>query len=335
MKIVIAQIGLGKWGINLLRNFSALDDCLVKYACDLSTSRLNDLQANYPQTKFIDHYDAILNDPEVAGVVVATPAPAHYEVAKKILLAGKHVFIEKPITLDLAQAEELVALAQKVNKKIMVGHLLLYHPAIVKLKELIAAGELGQVFYVYTQRLNLGTIRSTENVMWSLAPHDISIILHLLSPQAQSVSVLGSAFIQKGIEDVVFLNIHFAAGEIGHVHVSWLDPTKTRRTIVVGSKKMAIFDEMAEGNTLVMIDKGVDTNRNFRTYEEFLQLRFGREQKIEVGKDEPLKLECQHFLDCVRNNREPLSSGQNGVDVLKILAAGERSLKNGGRNELL
>ncbi|HVN67430.1 MAG TPA: Gfo/Idh/MocA family oxidoreductase, partial [Candidatus Sulfotelmatobacter sp.] len=271
-KTVIGQIGLGNWGQNLLRNFSALADCAVKHACDLNPARLDKFSREYPGINITADPAAVLNDKEVEAIVVATQAPYHYEVAKQALNKGKHVFVEKPITLSVKEAEELVSLAGKTGRKIMVGHLLMYHPAIVRLKALIAEGELGKVHYIYTQRLNLGTIRNTENVMWSLAPHDISIILHLIGGSPQSVSALGAAFVQKGIEDVAFLNIRFAAGEIGHVHVSWLDPTKTRRTIVVGSKKMAVFDEVSSRDTLVLIDKGVDVNPDFKNFEEFIKL---------------------------------------------------------------
>ncbi|MFH1576702.1 MAG: Gfo/Idh/MocA family oxidoreductase, partial [Candidatus Margulisiibacteriota bacterium] len=282
-KTTIAQIGLGKWGINLLRNFNALPECRLKYGCDLNSDQLRKFSRDYPDVNFTSSYEDVLQDKDVEAVVVATPAPAHYDVALKCLKNGKHVFVEKPITLAVEKAEELVRLAKEVNKKLMVGHLLLYHPAIAKLAELIKNGELGEIYYIYTQRLNLGRIRNTENVVWSLAPHDISIILHLMSQFPQSVSALGASFVQEGIEDVAFLNIRFAGRGIGHIHVSWLDPTKTRRTIVVGSKKMAIFDEVSNRDTLILIDKGVDRNPDFKTFQEFLKLRFGEENGIKIS----------------------------------------------------
>lgn len=334
-QIIIAQVGLGQWGINLLRNFSLLPGCRIKHACDLNSNQLKNLSRDYPTINFINDFQVILKDQEIEGVVIATPAPGHYAVAKACLEAGKHIFVEKPITLDVKQAEELVALAKKINRKIMVGHLLLYHPAIKKLKELIVQGELGDIYYVYTQRLNLGRIRNTENVMWSLAPHDVSIVLHLMDKTPQAVAALGSAFIQEQLEDVTFLNIRFKSGELGHIHVSWLDPTKTRKTIVVGSKKMAIFDEMKARDSLTLIDKGVMFDEKFKSFNEFLQLRFGEETVIPVDTTEPLKLECAYFVECLQLGKEPLSNGKNGIDVLRILAAAERSLKNGGTNEIL
>ncbi|OGC22891.1 hypothetical protein A2291_00095 [candidate division WOR-1 bacterium RIFOXYB2_FULL_42_35] len=333
-KIVVGQVGIGKWGKNLLRNFYSLPNVAVKYACDSDSVRLNEFVRSFPEIKFVTDYESLIQDQELEAVIIATPAPDHYKVAKRCLEAGKHIFVEKPITLDVFQAEELLALAKSVNKKIMVGHLLLYHPAISKLKQLIGQGELGKICYVYTQRLNLGRIRKTENALWSLAPHDISIILHLLDKFPKSVSALGSSFVQKGIEDVAFLNVRFAEGEIGHVHVSWLDPTKTRRTIVVGSKKMAIFDEISHGGTLTIIDKGVENISDFKNVSELSKLRSGGDEVIKLSQDEPLSLECQHFIDSVREGKEPLSNGENALAVLKILAAADRSLKDGGKHEL-
>jgi len=327
-KITIAQIGLGKWGINLLRNFGALSDCFVKYGCDLDSKQFDKFRKEYPSTIFIDDYSKILEDAEVEAVVIATPAPEHYEVAKRSLEKGKHIFVEKPITLEIEHAEELVVLAKKANKKIMVGHLLLYHPVIRELKRLIDSDELGKIYYIYTQRLNLGRIRNTENAMWSLAPHDISVLLYLFGIFPSSVSALGSSFVQKGIEDLAFLNVRFPDGEIGHIHVSWLDPTKTRKTIIAGNKKMAIFDELAGSKSLTLLDKGVDINQKNR-------LRIGKEENIKIGDGQPLALECRHFIDCINSGSEPLSNGENGLAVLKILSAADRSLKNGGKNEIL
>ncbi|MFA5839239.1 MAG: Gfo/Idh/MocA family oxidoreductase [Candidatus Margulisiibacteriota bacterium] len=334
-KIVIAQIGLGNWGKNLLLNFSALSECYLKYGCDLFGPSLEKYKLEYPQTIFTPDLAVVLGDNEVKAVVIATSAPTHYAVAKQCLENGKHVFIEKPITLSVAEASELLLVAKRANKKIMVGHLLLYHPAITKLKKLITAGELGMIQYIYTQRLNLGTIRNAENALWSLAPHDISVVLHLLGRSPQSVSALGAAFLQPEIEDLTFVSIRFDDGAIGHVHVSWLDPTKTRRTVIVGDKKMAIFDELLAKNNLVLVDKGVDSKQDPLTKAKSFTLRNGPEQVIEYEQKEPLKIECQHFIDCIKNEKEPLSSGENGLAVLKVLAAAERSLKNGGSNEIL
>ncbi len=319
-KTVVGQVGLGKWGRNLFKNFHALPDCELRYGCDMSQAMLDSYAAEYKGPAFISDPAQMINDPELEAVVVATPAPAHYKLAKLALEAGKHVYVEKPITLDVKQAEDLVALSRKHNKKLMVGHLLLYHPAITKLKQLADQGKLGRIYYVYTQRLNLGRVRDTENAMWSLAPHDISIILHLIGQPAKSVSALGSAFIQPELEDVSFVNIRFSDGGIGHVHVSWLDPTKTRKTIIVGSRKMAVFEETA--NKLYLVDKGVEPGPG-------LKLRSGETIALAVADDQPLRLECQHFIDCIQNDRDPLSNGENGLAVLRILDAAQRSIKDG------
>ena len=334
-QISIAQVGLGRWGKNLLKNFYNLPDVTVKYVCDESDAVLSTFQKEYSNVKFLKDLEVILKDEDVSAVVIATPAPAHYSVAKLCLENGKHVFIEKPITLSVEHAEDLLKVARKYQKKVMVGHLLLYHPVIAKLKQLIDEGVLGKIYYVYTQRLNLGRVRNTENAMWSLAPHDISIVLHLLGCSPESVAAHGAAFLQKDIEDLTFLNLRFKGGALGHIHVSWLDPTKTRRTIVVGSKKMALFDEVASPHSIRLIDKGVDFKPDAQNFEELIKLRNGATEVLAVTTEQPLKLECQHFVDCIRNGQEPLSNGQNGLDVLKVLTAADISMKNGGKHELL
>jgi len=326
--ITIGHVGLGKWGLTLFDNFSALAGCRVKYACDLRQELLSKLQGEF-DTKFIDDVNEMLADEEVEAVVVATEAPSHYKIALSALKHNKHVYIEKPITLDIAQAEELVELAKKNNKKIMVGHLLLYHPAIKKLKELITAGELGKINYVGTQRLNLGRIRETENVVWSLAPHDISIVLYLIGKQPTGVFVHGADFIQKNIADMAFLNLRFNSGEIAHIQVSWLNPEKQRRTVVVGSKKMAVFDEILNGGTLQLFDKGAALTPNG------VELKSGQGGVVALSSQKPLEIECQHFIDCVRDNCEPLSNGGNGLAVLSVLMAAEKSLFKQGCYELL
>lgn len=332
--ITIGQIGFGAWGPNLFRNFTAIDNCEVKYLCDSDPQVIEGLDSKYPRLKAIADFSNMLDDPKVDAVVIATPAPSHYALAKKALLAGKHVFVEKPLALKVDEAEQLKSLAAQMKKKLMVGHLLLYHPAIEKLRD-IGPSLLGDILYVYTQRLNLGKVRNTENVMWSLAPHDISVILHLLGELPEGVMASGGRFLQKDLEDIVFLNLKFSNGRLGNIHVSWLDPTKTRKMVVVGSKKMAIFDEIASHDKLTIYDKGVDINPTFTNYEEFLKLRFGKAEVISISTEEPLQRECRHFIDCIINDKEPLTNGENGLNVLKVLAAAQRSLDKGGMYELL
>jgi len=326
-KIIIGMVGLGKWGRNLLKNFNSLPECLIKYGCDNDPALLEKYSKEYPKVSFTTDFDSLLNDETIKAMVIATPAPLHYQIARRCLESGKHVFVEKPVTLNVPEAEELDEIAAKKGLRLMVGHLMLYHPAIAALKLVIDSGELGEIRCIYTRRLNLGTIRNTENAMWSLAPHDISIILHLFTGRLKSVAALGSASVQKGIEDMVFIDLRFDGGGIGHIHVSWLDPTKIRQTIVVGSRKMAVFDEIA--NSLIIADKGFDRDQDAN-----LKMRSGEDRAVDLSKDEPLKLECRHFIDCVRTGREPISNGKNGLAVLKVLSAAESSLKNGGENEL-
>jgi predicted dehydrogenase len=329
-KIIIGQIGVGGWGPNLLRNFSALPDCVVKVCCDLDAGNLAKARQINPAVETVTDYDQLLKDREIEAIVVATPVPTHFELARRALEAGKHVFVEKPIAMKVDEAEKMVELARQVGKKLMVGHLLLYHAAIRKLKSLIEAGELGEILSVYAQRLNLGTIRSAENALWSLAPHDISVILHLISSPPRRVSALGGAFVQPGIEDTVFFLTKFDNGAIASVHVSWLDPTKTRKTVVVGSKKMAIFDELSGSGSLTLYDKGFKNDLPGK-----IIVRSGEGNIVELENKEPLKSECQHFIECIRDNKDPLTDGNNGVEVLSVLEAAQRSLEGGGNSELL
>ncbi len=327
-KAVIAQIGLGGWGINLVKNFSALDNCQLKMVCDLNEVVLKRAKEINPQTITTRNVNQLLMDKEIEAIVVATPAPLHFKLAEQALVAGKHVYIEKPMTLEVAESQKLVSLAKRHNKKIMVGHLLLYHPGVIKLKQLIKLGELGKVFSICTKRLNLGKVRNTENALWSLAPHDISIILHLMKSEVVEVVARGGAFLQKGIEDTVFVILRFAHGELGHIHVSWLDPIKTRQTQVVGSKKMAVFDELNQAAPLKLLDRGVELTPT-------VKLRNGEATNVKIEVSQPLRIECQHFIDCLLGDQEPLSNGSNGLAVIEVLSAAQKSLSKGGSCEIL
>lgn len=326
--ITIGQIGLGHWGPNVLRNFAALPDSRVKVCCDLDEGALAKVRASYPGLETTRDYDKLLDDAELEAIVVTASAPAHYALAKAALERGKHVFVEKPLALKVAQASELVALARTKNRRLMVGHLLLYHPAVQRLKATIDSGELGQVRYVYSQRLNLGQVRRDENAMWSLAPHDISVALYLLGREPTSVSAQGRDFLRPGVHDLVFLTMSFANGSLANCHVSWLDPHKVRRFTVVGSKKMAVFDDMAAREKLRIFDQGVDFPQV--GYSDLHTLRFGDIHIPRIDMREPLRLECQHFVDCVQSGATPLTDGENGLAVLRVLAAGQQSLDRGG-----
>lgn len=328
--ITIGQVGLGYWGPNVLRNFANLAECQVKKCCDIDAQQLENTKRRYPLIELTQDYNELVNDPEIEALVITTPASTHYQLAKKALEADKHVFVEKPITLDIGEAEELIDLVERRGRVLMVGHLLIYHPAVTKLKEYVNSGELGGIHYIYSSRLNLGKIRHDENAMWSFAPHDLSVALYLLGEEPEAVSAHGMAYLRPDVEDVVFMTVRFPQGKVAHLHVSWLDPHKVRRITVVGSKKMAVFDDMESSEKLRIYDKGVD-NLYYSSYGEFLTLRFGDIYIPKIDMKEPLQLECQHFLYCIRNHQRPLSDGLEGLQVLKILDAAQRSLKNDGQ----
>ncbi len=327
--ITLGQVGLGYWGPNLLRNFNSLAQARVKVCCDLDEAALRRAGAQYPDMLTTSDYDVLLGDPDVQGVVITAPTPTHYKLAKAALLSGRHVFVEKPITLDVAEAEELAELADARGLVLMVGHLLMYHPAVAQLKQMVNNGDLGDVYYLYTSRLNLGQVRRHENAMWSLAPHDISVALYLLNEPPVAVAAQGLTYLQPGIPDTVFLTLRFASGKAAHVHVSWLDPHKVRRITVVGSQKMAVFDDVDSTEKLRVYDKGVQRPA-YDSYGEALTLRFGDIHIPRIDMREPLRLECQHFVDCIQQGQHPLSDGHNGVQVLRVLDAGQRSLERNG-----
>ncbi len=330
----IAVCGVGQWGKNLARHFNELGALTV--ICDRRSDLLKTAASTYQHVRMEPSFDALLEDSSIDGVVVAAPTPQHYPFAKKALLAGKHVFVEKPIALEVAHARELCRIAKQKKRKLMVGHLLLYHPAVLKIKEIIRSKELGELYYLYTQRLNLGQIRKDENAMWSLAPHDISVLLELFPSKPVSVSASGHCYIQKtkGIEDVIFMHFKFADGKSAHIHLSWLDPHKVRRITVVGSKKMVVFDDMEQTEKLRVFDKGVDHDRSGSdsALASAMVLRVGDVQVPYIENIEPLKAECAHFLECIEKDKRPHSDGENGLKVLQILEAASRSLKQGGKS---
>lgn len=329
--INLGMVGLGYWGPNLLRNFNQLPDCRVKVCCDLDPACLAKAQERYPDLAGTDQYNILLADPEIDAIVIATPAATHYSLAQKALQHGKHLFIEKPLTLNIQHAVQLIRISEETNRILMVGHLMEYHPAVEKLKTLIQSGELGQIYYLYAQRVNLGKIRRDENAMWSLAPHDFSVAMYLLDAEPENVSARGAAYIQKEIDDVVFVNLQFPDGVMAHIHLSWLDPHKIRRTTIVGSEKMAVFDDMETAEKVKIYDKGVLNNTaDYTSYGEALNLRFGNITVPYIKMVEPLKLECQHFLDCIINHQKPRSDGRDGLRVVRVLQAAQESRYRNG-----
>jgi predicted dehydrogenase len=271
----------------------------------------------------------ILLDSEVRGVVVASSALSHYSLSKEILLADKDVLVEKPMALSSKDAEEMLEIAEKRGRILMVGHLLIYHSVVDRLKEMVTSGELGKIYYIYTQRVNLGVIRQDENALLSFAPHDLSVILYLLEEQPIVVSSHGESYIRKGIEDVVFLSLRFSEGKMANIHLSWLDPHKLRRVTIVGSKKMAVFDDVEATEKLKVYDKGV-RNLSYDTYGEYLSLRFGDITIPSIKMVEPLRAEAEHFIQCIESRKEPKTGGRDGLKVVRILAAAQQSLKEKG-----
>lgn len=324
----VSVVGSGAWGMNLVRTFYRLG--ALKSVCDLSDKALLQVQKEYPTVRTTRDLAEVLQDPEVRGVVVATPPVSHQSVGREALLGGKHLFVEKPLALRLEEGEDLLRLAEERKKILMVGHLLLYHPATLKLKEMISHGDLGELYYLYSHRLNLGQIRREENVLWSLAPHDISVMLYLLEGPPLEVSCTGMPYVQEGVHDVAFCILRFARGVLGHIHVSWLDPHKVRKFTVVGSGKMVVFDDMEATDKMKVFDKGVDTT-SYTSYGESLALRFGDILIPHLKVEEPLRLECEHFLTCMADGKGPISDGRQGLEVLKILTAADRSMSEDGR----
>lgn len=333
--ITLAQIGCGYWGPNLLRNFSNQSDCWVKYAVDVSPSRRAYVEANFPRTKAVPEVEMVLDDPEVEAVIIATPASSHYELAKMALERGKHIFVEKPLATSTILADELIALAAARDRTLMAGHTFLYNAAVRYAKKLLDEGELGQVYYIYSQRLNLGQVRSDVNAWWNLAPHDVSILLYLMNNELPiSVSAVGVSYIQPGIEDVVFATLKWENGVCAHVHVSWLDPGKVRKMTFVGSRKMVIYDDVGD-DKIVVLDKGVDRVPKIgerMDYDQFnyqLVHRTGDVWLPRISFQEPLKVEAAHFLDCLRTGEQPLTGPKHARDVVAVLEATQTALKTG------
>jgi predicted dehydrogenase len=328
----IGVIGYGYWGPNLVRNFNQIKASNLTVCCELAEEKIAQIKQLYPKVKVTSDYDRVIKNPDIEAIVIASTADTHYELAKKALEANKHVFVEKPLALNTYEAKELVELAKKSKRILMVGHLLKYHPAINYIKNYIESGGLGKIQYLYSQRLNLGKLRKDENALWSLAPHDISVILYLLGDKEPiEVTARGESYIQPGIEDVVFCSLHFQDRVMAHIHISWLDPHKIRKLTIVGSKKMAVFDDMESSEKVRIFDKGVETNEDYRSYGEDLTLRFGDIVIPSIKMEEPLRIECEHFISCILNGQKPLSDGEDGLRVVKVLEAAQKSLESGGQ----
>ena len=328
--ITVAVIGGGGWGKNHVRNFAEIPSCRLKTVCDLNEKVLAAHKAAYKEVEVTTKSDEVLADREVDAVVIATDAASHYPLARQALEAGKHVFVEKPMTLAPAESEDLVKRADAAKKVLMVGHLLEYHPCVLQLKDLVDKGQLGALRYMYCQRVNLGVIRKDENAWWSLAPHDVSIILFIFQAEPATVTAQGQAYLRPGVEDVVFAQLKFADGRMAHIHVSWFDPHKIRKVTLVGSDKMATFDDMDASEKIRIYDKGVNVSGSVVDYEQAISIRSGDILIPKTPGGEPLRIECLHFLECIEKGRTPRSDGRDGLRVVRVLDAAARSLKAGG-----
>ncbi len=320
----VALIGFGYWGRNLARNLHQLG--ALRVVCDNRPRALREARAAYPGVAAAGRVAAVLADQRVSAVAIAAPAVEHHRLTREALLAGKDVFVEKPLSLELAQARELVELARARRRVLMVGHLLEYHPAILKLKQLVDAGELGELHHIYSNRLNLGKVRREENILWSFAPHDISVILRLLGRMPTSAATTGQHYLQHQIADVTMTWLTFPGRTRAHIFVSWLHPYKEQRLVVVGSRRMAVFDDVATEGKLKLYDQGIEWKQG-----EAPVIRRTAEATLFFPENEPLREELRHFLDCVRSRRTPRTDGRNGLRVLRVLDACQRSLAAGGR----
>jgi len=326
----VGVVGFGYWGPNVVRNLDRLADAQIVAAVDASEANLARFAELYPYADTTTDLDAMLARDDIDAVLVVTSAPSHFAVASKVIEAGKHCFVEKPLTLTSADAEKLVLAADAAGVILMVGHLMVYHSAIDWIKNYIESGELGDPLYLYMQRLNLGKVRTEENAFWSLAPHDVSIALYLLGESPDYVSASGAAYVTNGVQDTVFANLHFPSGKMANIHVSWLDPHKVRKLTVVGTKKMLVFDDMEATEKIWIYDRGLGEPESAMAYGEDLTLRFGDINVPWVPLKEPLATEVQHFLDCCRNGQTPRSDGRAGLCVVRVLEAVDESMQNLG-----
>jgi predicted dehydrogenase len=330
-RTVVGVIGCGYWGPNLVRNFNQLPTSIVKYCCDLDDNRLRHMKSLYPHVVVTKNYQDLIDDDEVDAIAIATPVSAHFPLAKACLEGGKHVLVEKPLASKISEAERLIETADREGKVLFTGHTFVYNAAVQKMKELVEGGELGEVFYVSSVRVNLGLFQEDINVIWDLAPHDISIMNYLFDCEPVTVCTYAKSYIRKGIEDVAFLVLQYPGNIIAHIHVSWLDPCKIRRTTLVGSRKMLVYDDTSTLEKIRVYDKGVSIQPHYDTFGEFqLAYRFGDIVVPKINDVEPLKMECGHFVESIRNGTRPRSDGRAGLSVVKVVERACESAQMGG-----
>jgi len=329
--IVVGVVGCGYWGPNLVRNFKSLPDCELRAMCDLSEARLKHMRGLYPDVEGMTDYGHMLNGVGVDAVVVAAPVKHHFPLAKAALLSGKHTLIEKPMAASSAECEELIAIAQSKGLVLMVGHTFLYSAAVRKIAEIVQAGDLGEIRYINSRRLNLGLFQKDINVAWDLAPHDISIILHILDEFPLAVNCQGNAHVTPGIEDVTNISLTFRHKRFATIQSSWLEPRKVREMTIVGTRRMIVYDDVETNEKIRIYDTRVERPPHHDTFAEFhYSYHYGDIYIPYIKQEEPLRGECQHFLECIEKGAEPLTSGHKGLELVKILEAASASLKQQG-----
>jgi len=329
--IRIAVVGCGYWGPNLIRNFRSLPDCQLSDLCDLNANRLNHLKSLYEDIMTHVSFEDMLRSRELDAIVIATPVHLHHKLAMMSLKAGKHVMIEKPMASSVAQCEELASVARRMGLTLMVGHTFLYSPHVRKILEIIKTGEIGEIHYISSRRLNLGLFQKDINVVWDLAPHDISIIQYLMNEMPHAVNCQGNANVTKGIEDIGNLTLMFPSGRYATVQTSWLDPRKVREMTIVGSKQMIVYNDLEPLHKITIYDQRVEMPPHYDSYAEFqYAYHYGDVYSPYVKQDEPLRIECRHFLDCIQNGESPITSAEQATDVVRILEAASASLQQGG-----
>ncbi len=330
-KIHLGVVGCGYWGPNLIRNFRSTNHCVLRTMCDLNEARLQHLGGLYPEIARETSFESLVADPALDAVAIATSVRTHFPMAKKCLQAGKHVLIEKPMAASVAECEELIALADRQGLVLMVGHTFLYSEPVRKIKEIVDHHDIGDLRYISARRLNLGLFQKDINVAWDLAPHDISIILYIMQELPHSVNCRGGAHLTPGIEDVACMSLHFSKERSAIIHSSWHDPRKVREMTIVGSKRMIVYDDIAQPEKIKIHDVRVERPPHYDTFAAFhYAYHYGDTYSPYIKQDEPLKAECQHFIDCILEGRQPLTSGRNGLDVVRILEASSISLRQDG-----
>jgi predicted dehydrogenase len=330
-QIKMGVIGCGYWGPNLVRNFRSLPDCNLKMLSDLNEQRLSHLNSLYPEVEGVTDYRHLLNGSGLDAIVIATAVKSHYPLAKTCLQAGKHTFIEKPMAFSSEECEELIDIARRKGLVLMVGHTFLYSPAVRKIKEIVDQGDIGEIRYICARRLNLGLYQQDINVAWDLAPHDISIALHIMGEEPTMVNCRGSAHVTPGIEDVTSMCLTFPKQRTAIIHSSWLDPRKVREMTIVGSRRMIVYDDVAPLEKIRIFDARVERPPHYDTFAEFhYAYHYGDVYSPYIKQEEPLKTECQHFLECIRTGNKPLTDGHQGLGLVRILEASSESLKRDG-----